>query len=257
MKQTIGAYVRANPSCLPCGKQLQKLGAYSFAREAGKAVSLANGCRTPSRIELAFAEIGRKTEEAQDAQIVLRDAPGGLAYEAHFARRDVVEAASVIEQPSLARHGKRVHRKIAAQRIDLKIAAEKDIRMAAVGRDVLAQGCYFERPILGEHRDRAVRDAGRDGAQAGGRCLRHDGRGKTGGREVNFMHRPSQERIAQGAADNAGFLAFMIERGKNAAQAFVVEQRGEGLRRLYALGSRLAHCRRPGTSFPFSMWAGT
>ena len=170
---------------------------------------------------------------------------------------DVVEAASVIEQSSVARHGKRVHRKIAAQRIGLKIAAEKDFRMAAVGRDVLAQGCYFEGPLPGEHRDRAVRDAGRDGAQAGGRCPRHDGLGNKGGREIDFMHRPAQERIAQGAADNAGFLAFLIERGKNAEQVFVVEQRGEGVRRLDALGFRLAHCMRPGTSFPFSMWAGT
>src|SRR2546429_318285 len=143
MKQPIGAYVRANPSCLHCGKQLQKLGTYSFAREAGKAISLANGRRAPSRIKLALAEIGGKAEEAQDAQIVLADAPGGLAYEAHFARRDVAETASVIEQPSSARHGKRVHRKIAAQRIGLKIAAEKDFRMAAVGRDVLAQGSYL------------------------------------------------------------------------------------------------------------------
>src|ERR1700731_1096743 len=106
MKQAIGAYVRATPSCLPCGKQLQKLGAYSFAREAGKAVSLANGRRTPRGGERTFAEIGGKAEEAQDAQIVFGDAPGGLANKAHFARRDVVEATSVIEQPSLARHGK-------------------------------------------------------------------------------------------------------------------------------------------------------
>ena len=71
------------------------------------------------------------------------------------------------------------------------------------------------------------------------------------------MHRPAQKRIAQGAADNAGFLALLIERGKNAEQVFVVEQRGEGLRRVDAPGSCLAHCMRPGTSFPFSMWAGT
>ena len=87
MKQPIGAYFRANPSCLPCGKKLQKLGAYSFAREAGKAVSLANGRRTPSGIERAFAEIGGKAEEAQDAQIILCDAPRGLANEPHLAGR--------------------------------------------------------------------------------------------------------------------------------------------------------------------------
>ena len=71
------------------------------------------------------------------------------------------------------------------------------------------------------------------------------------------MHRPAQERIAQGAADDAGFLALLSERGKNAEQGLVAEQRGEGLRRLDAPGPRLVHCMRPGTSFPFSMWAGT
>src|ERR1700724_79850 len=125
MKQAIGAYLRANPSCLPCGKKLQKLGAYSFAREAGKAVSLANGRRTPSGIERGFAEIGGEGERAQNAQRVLSDAPRGLANETHFAGSYIGEAAGVIEQSSVARHRKRVHRKIAAQRIGLKIAAEK------------------------------------------------------------------------------------------------------------------------------------
>ena len=95
--------------------------------------------------------------------------------------------------------------------------------MAAIGRDVLAQGCYFESPLPGEHRNRAVRDAGREGAQASGRCPRHDRLGQKGSREIDFMHRPAQERVAQGAADNAGFLALLSERRKNAEQGFVAE----------------------------------
>ena len=71
------------------------------------------------------------------------------------------------------------------------------------------------------------------------------------------MHRPAQKPIAQGAANYAGFLAFLIERGNNAGQGLAVKQRGEGLRRFDFLGLRLAHCMRPGTIFPFSMWAGT
>jgi hypothetical protein len=141
--------------------------------------------------------------------------------------------------------------------IGFEIAAEPDYRVAAIGRNILAQGCHFEGSLPGEHRDRAVRDAGRNGAQAGGRCPRHDRLGQKSSREIDFARRPAQERVAQGAADNAGFLAFLIERGKNAEQVSVVEQRGEGLRRHDARGSRLAHCMRPGTSFPFSMWAGT
>ena len=64
---------------------------------------------------------------------------------------------------------------------------------------------------------------GRNGAKASGFGQRHDRLRQKRGRKIDFMRRPAEERIAQGAADNAGFLALEIERGKNAEQGFIAE----------------------------------
>src|SRR3984893_3011137 len=133
MQQPIGADFRTDFHGSARAQQLQKLGADSFAREAGKALSLTDSRRTSGGIERAFAKIGRKAKETQDAQIVLLDAPRGLADKTHFSRRDVGKPAGVIEEPSIACHGKRVHRKIAAQGVRLEITAEANGRMAAIG----------------------------------------------------------------------------------------------------------------------------
>ena len=69
-------------------------------------------------------------------------------------RRDVGKAAGVIEKPSARRHGKRVHGKIPAQGIDPEIAAEADLRVTAVGLDVLAQSRDFEGFLLPRARSR-------------------------------------------------------------------------------------------------------
>ena len=77
---------------------------------------------------------------------------------------------------------------------------------------------------------------GRNRAKAGrlGPC--HDGARQKRGRQIDFAHRPPEERIAQGAADDAGFLSLLRERGKNGAQGLDAEQGGKRPGRGDALG---------------------
>ena len=56
----------------------------------------ANAGMHAGRIRGAFAEMRMKAEEAQDAQIILRDPLSRIADEAHAPRRDVGEAADII-----------------------------------------------------------------------------------------------------------------------------------------------------------------
>ncbi|TPV98057.1 MAG: hypothetical protein USCAAHI_02475 [Beijerinckiaceae bacterium] len=256
MQQPIGAEFRADFHGSARAKQLQKLGADSFAREAGKALPLTDSRRTSGGIERAFAEIGRKAKEAQDAQIVLLDAPRGLADETHFSRRDVGKAAGVIEEPSIACHRKRVHCKIAAQGIRLEITAEANGRMTAIGFYVLTQGCHFKSLFPRKQGYGAMLKAGRNGANARRFRPRHDRLRQKRGRQIDLAGCPAEERIAQGAADNAGFLACMIQRGQNGAQGLIAEQGRKRIGRRDAPVFRRAHCKRPGTSRPFSIWAG-
>ena len=149
MQQPVGIDFRADFHGSARAKQLQKLGANSFAREAGKAFSLTDGRRTNGGIERAFTEIGRKAEEAQDAQMVLFDAPRGSPMNRTSAPR-CREATRIIEEPSARRHGQGIHREIAAKCVDPKIAAEADFRMAAIGRNILAERRHFKGLFPGE-----------------------------------------------------------------------------------------------------------
>ena len=57
----------------------------------------------PCRVERALAIGGMEAEEAQDAQVVFRDARGGVADEAHAPRLDVGEPADIVVDRAVAR----------------------------------------------------------------------------------------------------------------------------------------------------------
>ena len=82
--------------------------------------------------------------------------------------------------------------------------------MAPVGGYVLAQARHLERRALDEHGDRAVLDASRDRAQSRRLAqLLRDGR-QGGRREIDFMHRLTEQGVADRTTDNARFLAVAV-----------------------------------------------
>ena len=82
--------------------------------------------------------MGEEAEEAQDAEIVLGDALRRRADEAYPAGGEIGAAAEVVEQPPRAIAAHRVDREVAPRRIGLEVVGERDLGVAAVGRDVLA-----------------------------------------------------------------------------------------------------------------------
>ena len=127
--------------------------------------------------------------------------------------------------------------------------------MAAVGVDVAPQRRRLDRPSLDDHRHRAVGEAGRRDAEAGGaRPLHHDLRQRGGG-EVEIAHRRAEREVANRAADQPGFFAVAVQRGQRPGEPAGLEQAAVGEAPVAQAGQR-AHSIRPGTSTPFSTWAG-
>ncbi len=176
-----------------------------------------------------------------------------LADEAHPPGFNVVEAADIIENAPVLVDGQGVDGEIPALRVGLKIAAEAHLRMASVGIDVFAQTRDFEGFAIGDERHRAMREAGRDRADAFALRSRQHQFWRRSGREVDLPGGASGERVAHGAADDAGLVAVLVERGEDARQRGVVEQ----ARQRALLDLRRAHWMRPGTIWPFSTCAGT
>ena len=120
--------------------------------------------------------------------------------------------------------------------------------MASVGVDVFAQARRLEGLAIGEEGDGAMRDAGRDCPDARRLCARLHEFWRRGGCEIDFLDAAPHQRVAHGAADNAGFLAVPIDGGEDAPQRRIVQQSFER--------NLIAHWIRPGTIWPFSTWAG-
>ena len=143
-------------------------------------------------------------------------------------------------------HRKGVDGEVAAVGVIGEVAAKADHRMAPVGFDVLAQGRDLEGHALHEHGHRAMRDARRDAPQARLLGPIDDALRRGRGRDVIFVHRTSEQRVADRAADDPGFLAVAIQQLERFAQRGHRKQ-GRGRRR---------HWIAPGTSRPFSICAG-
>ena len=125
-----------------------------------------------------------------------------IADEAHAARRQIVKAAPIIIDHAVRQMGiKRVDGKIAPRCILPPVIGEGDLRVAAKALHIAAQGGDFGDQIMPHHRDRAMRDAGGHGFQAGGlHALHHLVRRKP---RCQIDIRPAQpeQPVAHGAAD--------------------------------------------------------
>ena len=78
-------------------QQAQHLLGDALSRQNGKPRLLRASCAQGLSIDLTFAVPGVKAEQAQDAQIILADARGGVADEAHAPRLQILDAADEIE----------------------------------------------------------------------------------------------------------------------------------------------------------------
>ena len=175
----------------------------------------------------------------------------GIADEAHAPGFDIGKPADVVMHDAVGIDGKPVDGEVAPFRIANPVAAERDLGLAAEGLGILAQGRDLERLRIDDQRHGAVVDAGRHAFDAGGLGAADDLVGQRRGRDVDVADRNVQKRIAHGAADHAGFLAVAVEQGEHARGRTGSEP---GRIRQHA---RLAHFSTPGTSLPFSIWAGT
>ena len=121
-------------------EQFQQFVGDALARQGHQVIGARGAGGERGGVGLAFAETGVEAEEAQDAEMVLGDALERLADEADAARRDIVEAAEIIENLAADRVGiERVDGEVAARGILAPIVGEGDRGAAAVGGDVGAQ----------------------------------------------------------------------------------------------------------------------
>ena len=193
-------------------QQPQQFARDPFARQRHQVVGARGAGIQPGGID-PVAEPRMEAEEAQDAQVILRDAPQRIADEAHPARGQIVQPAEIVEH--LARRRvriERVHREIAPGRIRAPVIAERDHRVPAIGRDVAAQGRHLDRAGRQDRGDGAVRDPRRHRADAGGAqpvqyVVGQQPRGKV---DIGDVH--PQQRVAHRAADDPGLAGGRVQR---------------------------------------------
>ena len=166
------------------------------------------------RIGHALAVPCVKTEEAQDAQIIFGDALRRIADKADPVRGEVGEPLDIIVQLAVRRQRQRIDREIAPHGISDPVPAEHDLGLAAIGFDVAPQCCHFERFTGNEDGDGAVFDAGGNGFPACCFDAPHDLVRQRRRRNIDFMNRQAQERVTDGAADDARFFAIAVEKLK-------------------------------------------
>ena len=159
---------------------------------------------------------------------------------------EILQPARVIMELAVGRQRQGVDGEVAAPGVLLEIAAEADDGVTAVGLDILAQRRHLERRAGDDDGHRAMLDPGRDALEPRRLRGRHNSLGQGGGREVDLMRRQAEQRVAHGAADDAGFRPGLRQRGEERREARIVQQ---------ALGR--VHLNAPGTRRPFSTWAGT
>src|SRR5262245_54115695 len=199
--------------------QLQNLHAHPLARELIEAIASCNTGSEAGRIRVIAGAIGCvKTKKAQDAQIILRDAFGRIADEAHATMVQIVETAGVIVNRAVARHRQRIDREIPPLGVRSPVATELDLGVAAVGFDIHAQRSHFERLLVDDNCDGAMLDASRHRLEAGSSDTLDDLLGDRGGSNVDLGNRHAEHRIAHGTADSARLLAVLVQHGKQPRQ---------------------------------------
>ena len=236
-------------------QELHQLHAHALARQPLQSVARHDHRMQSRRIGMAFTVGGVEAEEPQDAQIVLGDARGGIADEAHAAVAEVGEPADVVVHDAVRRHRQRIDGEVAPFRIGLPVAAEAHRRLAPERLHVLAQRGHLERVALDHHRHGTVRDSCRDRLEPGGLdAARHLGRRRRGG-DVDVARLLPEQRVAHRAADRARFLAIAVENREQVRERPVPEPRRIGEAPVGGAHGR-APLVIPGTNLPSSMWAG-
>jgi hypothetical protein len=130
-------------------------------------------------------------------------------------------------------------------------AAQGDLGFAAERLGVLAERSDLERLRVDHQRHGAVFDAGRHALDAGGSGAPDHLIGQRRRRDIDIADRNFHQRVADRAADHPRLLAIAIEQFEHARRRAGSEP-----------GRVIEHARRvhfsaPGTSLPFSIWAGT
>ena len=230
--------------------ELEHLHAHAFTRQRFEALARCDaGSKSPGVGRPGMAIGGVEAKEAQDAQIVLGDAPVRIADEAHAPRGEIIESADMIEDHAVAGGIKRVDCEVTPLGVTSPVAPEHDLGMAPESFDVPAQCRHLERPAVDHDGNGAVLHAGRHRPETGGGGAAHHLLRDRRGREVDVAHRFAQERIAHRAADNLRLFSVAVEhvdeaRQRALAQPGRVKPAGQG------------HLLPPGTSLPSSMCAG-
>ncbi len=139
---------------------------------------------------------------------------------------------------------------VAPLRVADPVAAERDLGLAAVGLGILAQRRHLKWMAVDHQRHGAMLDAGRHAFDAGRSGAADDFLRDRGGRDIDIGDRDLHQRVADRAADDAGFLVGAVKQGEHTGR-----RTGPQPGRIRQHG-HLAHFSTPGTNLPFSMWAG-
>ena len=231
--------------------QLQHFHAHAFGGKRGEAGAAGNAGEISGAIRFARAIGGMNAEEPEDAQVILGDARGGIADEAHAPGADIIQSADVIMHHAIGIDRQAVDGEIAPLGVADPVAAERHRRLAAEGLGILAQRGDLERLRVDHQRHGAVLDTGRHALDPGRLgAADHLGRQRSG-RDIDIADRNPQQRIADRAANHAGFFAAAVEQSEHAGGWTRSEP---GRVRQHA---RFTHFSAPGTNLPFSICAGT
>jgi hypothetical protein len=178
---------------------------------AGNAVEPVGQCGTGGKTIRVdplgwIAVAGMEPKETQDAQIILTKARLGVADKPHAAGKRVRKSAKGVDHCASPVGIKRIHRQVTAGGILDNLGREGHHCAAAIGFDIAAEGCDFMRFTMGDHRHRAVVDAGRNHLEP---CHLSDPGDAVGGcvcGQVHVFDRLGQKRVADAAADEQGAM---------------------------------------------------
>lgn len=194
-----------------CDQQLQHFHAHPLGRETRKPGAATDAGEIAAAVRLALAKGGVDAEEAQDAQVIFRDALVGIADEAHAPQRNVGKPADVVVHDARRVDRQPVHGEVAPLGVPHPVTAERNLGLAAEGLGVLAQRGHFIGVPVDDQGDGAVVDAGRHALDAGAFGAPHHLLRQCGGRDIHVARPQAEQRITHGAADHARLLAVGVQ----------------------------------------------
>ena len=127
-------------------------------------------------------------------------------------RLQIGQAAQRVDDAAISLRIKRVHGEIAPRGVLGDIGGKSHGGVAAIGGDVAAKGCDLMRHALGDHRDSAMFDPGRNNPKPRGFRYIGDDFGQSIGGDINISHSPRHQRIAHAAANKQRAIARRRQR---------------------------------------------